>query len=90
MQQFSGYPVLVRPDADDAWLFAQINNGNAISLHLSEEYTWTRCENMERTIEKLFSEPFGQGYLKKRGRKETQRRLTRIIIVQSGYRYGKK
>ena len=55
VQQFSGYLVLVRPDADDAWLFAQINNGNAISLHLSEEYTWTRCENMERTIEKLFS-----------------------------------
>ena len=50
------------PTPMDAWLFAQINNGNAISLPLGEEYTWTGCENMERTIEKLFSEPFGQGY----------------------------
>ena len=42
------------PTPMDAWLFAQINNGNAVSLPLGEEYTWTGCENMERTIEKLF------------------------------------
>ena len=41
------------PTPMDAWLFAQINNGNAVSLPLGEEYTWTGCENMERTIEKL-------------------------------------
>lgn len=52
------------PTPMDAWLFAQINNGNAISLPLGEEYTWTGHENMEQTIEKLFSEPFGQGYPK--------------------------
>ena len=52
------------PTPMDAWLFAQINNGNAISLPLGEEYTWTGRENMERTIAKLFSEPFGQGYPK--------------------------
>ena len=48
----------------DAYLFAQINNGNAISLPLGEDYTWTGIENFEKTIEALFSEPFGQGYPK--------------------------
>lgn len=63
------------PTPMDAWLFAQINNGNAISLPLGEEYTWTGYENMERTIEKLFSEPFGQGYPKsaaERKRRDTE------------------
>lgn len=52
------------PTPNDAYLFAQINNGNAISLPLGENYTWSGTENLERTIEALFSEPFGQGYPK--------------------------
>ena len=52
------------PTPKDAYLFAQINNGNAISLPLGEEYTWAGRENLEKTIETLFSEPFGQGYPK--------------------------
>ena len=50
------------PTPKDAYLFAQINNGNAISLPLGEDYTWSGTENLERTIEAVFSEPFGQGY----------------------------
>ena len=52
------------PTPKDAYLFAQINNGNAISLPLGEDYTWSGTENLEKTIEALFSEPFGQGYPK--------------------------
>jgi len=52
------------PTPKDAYLFAQINNGNAISVPLGEDYTWSGAENLERTIEALFSEPFGQGYPK--------------------------
>ncbi len=52
------------PTPKDAYLFAQINSGNAISLPLGEEYTWAGRENLEKTIETLFSEPFGQGYPK--------------------------
>ena len=52
------------PTPKDAYLFAQINNGNVISLPLGEEYTWSGVANFEATIEKLFSEPFGQGYPK--------------------------
>lgn len=50
------------PTPADAWLFAQINDGNAVSLPLGEGYTWAGRDNLERTIERLFSEPFGQGY----------------------------
>ena len=52
------------PTPKDAYLFAQINDGNAISVPLGEEYTWTGIENFEETIKALFSEPFGQGYPK--------------------------
>ena len=52
------------PTPKDAYLFVQINNGNAISLPLGEDYTWLGIENLEKTIEVLFSEPFGQGYPK--------------------------
>jgi len=50
------------PTPQDAYLFAQINDGNCVSVPLGEEYTWQGEENLERTIAKLFSEPFGQGY----------------------------
>lgn len=52
------------PTPMDAYLFAQINNGNAVSLPLGEDYTWAGYDNCEATIAKLFSEPFGQGYPK--------------------------
>ena len=52
------------PTPKDAYHFDQINNGNAISLPLGEDYTWSGYENFDKTIEALFSEPFGQGYPK--------------------------
>ncbi len=52
------------PTPKDAYLFAQINNGNAISFPLGEEYTYTRDSNLEKTIKALFSKPFGKGYPK--------------------------
>lgn len=59
------------PTPKDAYLFAQINNGNAISLPLGEDYTWAGVENFDKTIKALFSEPFGQGYPKS----EAERKL---------------
>ena len=71
------------PSPMDAYLFVQINNGNAVSLPLGENYTWAGTENFERTIAKLFSEPFGQGYPKS----EAARKLrdTRLLKeIRSG------
>ncbi len=52
------------PTPKDAYLFCQINNGNAISLPLGEDYTWGGYDNFEKTVEAVFCEPFGQGYPK--------------------------
>ena len=60
------------PTPKDAYLFAQINNGNAISLPLGEDYTWTGVDNFEKTIGALFSEPFGQGYPKSEAKRKLE------------------
>lgn len=65
------------PSPMDAYLFAQINNGNAISVPLGEDYTYTGIDNLERTIEKLFSKPFGQGYPK--GQEERKLKDTSLL-----------
>jgi ribose 5-phosphate isomerase RpiB len=66
------------PTPADAWLFAQINNGNAVSLPLGEEYTWAGYENFENTIAKLFSEPFGRGYPKS----EAARKIKDTLLLK--------
>ena len=63
------------PTPKDAYLFAQINDGNAISLPLGEEYTYAGENNLRETVRALFLEPFGQGYPKseaERKKKDTQ------------------
>ncbi|MBR4915214.1 MAG: RpiB/LacA/LacB family sugar-phosphate isomerase [Clostridiales bacterium] len=67
------------PTPMDAYLFAQINDGNAVSLPLGEEYTWAGEENLDKTIAKLFSEPFGQGY----PRSEASRKLEDTKLLKS-------
>ena len=66
------------PTPMDAYLFAQINNGNAVSLPLGEEYTWAGEDNLEQTVRKLFSEPFGQGYPKT----EASRKLRDTVLLK--------
>ena len=67
------------PTPMDAYLFAQINDGNAVSLPLGEEYTWAGEENLDKTVAKLFSEPFGQGYPKS----EAERKLEDTRLLKS-------
>lgn len=72
------------PTPKDAYLFAQINNGNAISLPLGEDYTFSGAQNLENTVKALFSEPFGQGYPKSEaGRKLKDTQLLKSIRKQS-------
>ena len=50
------------PTPRDAFLFAQINNGNAVSLPLGEKYTYAGEKNLEDTLAAVFAKPFGGGY----------------------------
>jgi len=46
----------------DAWLFAQINGGNCISLALNQGYGWAADVNLRFIFDCLFSVEFGVGY----------------------------
>jgi ribose 5-phosphate isomerase RpiB len=46
----------------DAWLFAQINNGNCISLALNQGYGWAGDVNLRHIFDMYFSVERGGGY----------------------------
>lgn len=53
-------------DPSDAYMFAQINDGNAIALPFAKGFGWGAELNLEYIFEKLFDGPSGQGYPKER------------------------
>ena len=61
----------------DAYTFAQINDGNAISIPFALGFGWGGDLNLQYIFEKLFSEPFGQGYPRERA--EPEQRNKRIL-----------
>ena len=60
--QFPGMFCGLIVDPTDAWLFAQINGGNCVSLALNKGYGWAGDVNLRFMFEKLFSVEFGSGY----------------------------
>jgi ribose 5-phosphate isomerase RpiB len=60
--QYPGISCGLIQDPTDAWLFAQINGGNCISLALNKGYGWAGDVNLKFIFEKLFSVEFGSGY----------------------------
>ncbi len=59
----------------DAYLFSQINAGNAISIPFAKGFGWGSELNLDYIFEKLFSQQFGGGYPKERKESETANRL---------------
>lgn len=57
-------------DPSDAYLFAQINNGNALALPFAKGFGWGAELNIRYIFEKAFSGVKGQGYPSER--KESQ------------------
>ncbi|MCR4741117.1 MAG: RpiB/LacA/LacB family sugar-phosphate isomerase [Lachnospiraceae bacterium] len=53
-------------DPLDAYTFAQINDGNAISINFALKFGWGGDLNLEYIFEKLFCEESGQGYPRER------------------------
>jgi ribose 5-phosphate isomerase B len=49
-------------DPSDAYLFAQINNGNALALSFAKGFGWGADLNIQYMFEKAFSGVKGQGY----------------------------
>ena len=53
-------------DPTDAYLFSQINAGNAIAMGYAKGFGWGSELTLEYTFEKLFESDFGGGYPKER------------------------
>lgn len=53
-------------DASDAFMFAQINDGNAVAIPFAKGFGWGAELNLEYMFEKLFGFGSGQGYPKER------------------------
>ena len=61
-------------DPSDAYLFNQINNGNALSLPFAKGFGWGADLNLESIFQRAFGSPKGLGYPNEPGRKESQNR----------------
>ena len=53
-------------DPSDAYMFNQINDGNAVAFPFSKGFGWGAELNLEYCFEKLFNGPKGQGYPRER------------------------
>jgi len=53
-------------DPSDAFMFAQVNDGNAIAMPFAKGFGWGAELNLEYIFEKLFQGESGQGYPKER------------------------
>ena len=64
-------------DPTDAYLFSQINAGNAISIPFAKGFGWGSEVTLTYIFEKLFSTPFGGGYPVER--KEPEQKNKKIL-----------
>lgn len=79
IMQYPGVCCGLLTDPLDAWLFSQINGGNAISLPLNKGYGWAGEINLKYIFEKLFTDKMGAGYPEQR--KESQQ-VSRNMLKQ--------
>ena len=66
LNSFSGVLCGHVTDPTDAYLFAQVNNGNAVAMPFAQNFGWGAELNLQYTFEKLFSGEFGLGYPRER------------------------
>jgi ribose 5-phosphate isomerase RpiB len=70
----------------DAWLFAQINGGNCISLTLNQDYGWAGDVNLKLIFDALFSVEFGAGYPEHRKVPQKESRETLVEISRATHK----
>jgi ribose 5-phosphate isomerase RpiB len=70
----------------DAWLFAQINDGNCMALMLNQGYGWGADVNLRMLFDAYFSVPRGGGYPPHRRDSQAQSRALLKSISEIGRR----
>lgn len=83
MNSFYGVQCAKVVDPSDAFLFSQINNGNAISLPFAKGFGWGAEVNLQYIFERLFGTPAGGGFPVERAtfEQENARILTEVKKV---------
>ncbi len=67
-------------EPSDAYLFMQINNGNALALPYAKGFGWGADVNLKNIFNIAFSSPKGMGYPNEPGRKESQNRNAAKLV----------
>ena len=70
----------------DAWLFAQINAGNCISLALNQGYGWASGINLRFIFDQFFSVEHGRGYPEHRREPQAASRETLKTVSQIAHK----
>lgn len=73
-------------EATDAYLFSQVNNGNAIALPFAKGFGWGAEINLEYIFEKLFSCEGGLGYPRERAIPEQRNKKILDEVKKVTYR----
>ena len=73
-------------DPSDGYMFAQINDGNAVSLPFAKGFGWGGDLNLEYIFEKLFCEPSGQGYPRERAVPEQRNKRILDDVRKASFR----
>lgn len=66
LNSFPGVVCGYASEPTDAYLFSQINAGNALSIPYAKGFGWGAELNLKLMFERLFAEPMGGGYPKER------------------------
>lgn len=66
LNSFPGVVCGFASEPTEAYLFSQINGGNALSLPFAKGFGWGAELNLKLVFERLFAEPMGGGYPKDR------------------------
>lgn len=73
-------------EPSDAYLFGQINDGNAIAQPFAKGFGWGAELNLESVYENLFKAPFGGGYPKERVIPEQRNKKILDSVKEKTYR----
>lgn len=73
-------------DASDAFMFREINDGNAVSLPFAKDFGWGAELKLEDIFEKLLSTSGGNGYPKERAVPERENKQILDGIKQIAYK----
>lgn len=86
MNSFPGVLCGYVTESSDAYLFRQVNDGNAISMPFAKGFGWGAELNLRYTFEKLFSTKGGEGYPKERVIPEQRNKKILDKVKLSSYR----